>query len=424
MTDPSGFSLSVAQNPYLAPEETGMDAVLTVEFAPSSGGESEVAEVVVIDRSTSMTGPKFEEAKRAAKAALGAIREDAYFALIAGGTSAVELYPGGGALAKGTERHKRTAAKAVDAMKIGSATSIGAWLRRAAEVVSTRPGAIGHVLLLTDGQVNQPHGEYEADLEFCRGRFACDAIGIGTGWNADELKRIADLFHGTREYCRDLPDLGRFFTAASQRAMGRSADEVELVVKGPAGFSLEGLWQVYRTESDLLPHGRASGARKTAFDLGSWGDEKREYLLAVRFPPSGVGTEQQIGLKLVRGGRDAAVSKVRALWTDDPAKSTAFHPSVVHYRTQLEGIEHIREGLRHWHRRDPGAATHHLLTALERAEAAGNEAQAESIRAFLDVDGQGNTTIRTGVTEADALWLNTRSDYTVRTPTSPEGGTG
>lgn len=421
LTDQTGFAISVAQNPYLAPEEATMHAVVTVEFEPAGEAAADVAEIIVIDRSASMTGPKFTEAKRAAKAAIDAIREDASFAIIAGGTRATELYPGDGRLATGSEVHKRSARNAVDAMKLGSATAIGAWLRRAAEIASTRPGAIGHVLLLTDGQVNQRPSDYDADLDYCRGRFTCDAIGIGTGWNAEELGRIARLFHGTREYCRDLTDLAGFFTAASERAMGKAADDVALAVKGPKGFELKGLWQAYPTERDLLPEGRAGAARRTVFDLGVWGAEQRQYLMELAFPPTGVGYGRDVRLELVRRGETVAEGSISARWTDNPAESEAFHPDVLHHRAQLAGVEHIREGLRHWRRRDPAAATRQLLTALEHADRVGNREQAESIREFLDFEGH-EVTIRTDASREHELWLETRGDYTVRTPTSIEGG--
>lgn len=420
LTDQTGFAISVAQNPYLPPDETTMYAVATVEFAPAEETRADVAEIIVIDRSGSMAGPKFEEAKRAAKAALGAIRPDASFALVAGGTRATELYPGGGRLADGSVEHKRAAAHAIDAMKLGSATSIGAWLRCAADIAASRPEAIGHVLLLTDGQVNQLPSVYDADLDYCKGRFTCDAIGIGTGWNAEELGRIARLFHGTREYCRDLPDLARFFTAASERAMGKAADGIELVVKGPNGFELKGLWQAYPTERDLLPDGREAAGRRTAFDLGVWGAERRQYLMELAFPPTGTGYRRDVRLELVRRGETVAGGLVSAQWTDNPAESEAFHPDVVHHRAQLAGIEHIRQGLRYWRERNPAAATHQLLTALERAEQVGNRAQADSIREFLDFDGRGNATIRTDASREHELWLETRGDYTVHTPSSRE----
>ncbi|WP_026931445.1 vWA domain-containing protein [Glycomyces tenuis] len=422
MTEQTGFAISVAQNPYLAPEETTMHAVVTVGFAPAEDVGAEVAEIIVIDRSGSMAGPKFTEAKRAAKAALGAIREDAHFALIAGGTGATELYPGGGRLAAGTEEHKRAAAAAVDAMKIGSATSIGTWLRRAADIASSRPGAIGHVLLLTDGQVNQHPARYDADLAYCEGRFTCDAVGIGTGWNAEELRRIAQLFHGTRNYCKDLPDLAEFFTRATDRAMARAVDEVELTVKGPKGFEVTGLWEAFPTERDLLPRGREAGARRLAFPLGAWGAEERQYLIEAAFPATGVDLERQARLELVCRERAVAAGSVRAIWTGDAAMSSAFHPAVVHHRTQLTGIAHIREALERLHRA-PEAATRLLVTALEGAREVGNAEQAEQIERLLDFDGRGGATIRAGITRSEELEAHMVTDRTVRTPTSLEEDT-
>jgi hypothetical protein len=420
LSDRTGFAIGVAQNPYLPPDETRMHAVVTVAFAPTGETRAEVAEIIVIDRSGSMAGPKFTEAKRAAKAAIAAVREDAHFSIVAGGTGATELYPGGGELASGTGRHKEDAAAAVDAMKIGTATSIGTWLRRAADIASSRPSAIGHVLLLTDGQVNQRPSQYDADLAYCEGRFTCDAVGIGTGWNADELKRIAQLFHGTRNYCKDLPDLPEFFTRATDRAMARAVDEVELAVKGPKDFELKGLWEAFPTERDLLPLGREAGARRLAFPLGAWGAEERQYLVEVAFPATGVGLQRQARLELVHRERVVASGSVRAMWTDDPARSAAFHPAVVHHRAQLAGIEHLREALKRL-RRDPATATRLLVTALEGARQVGNEEQAEQIEGLLRFDEHGNATVKAGITRSEELETHMVTDRTIRTPTSLEG---
>ncbi|GAA1680694.1 VWA domain-containing protein [Glycomyces endophyticus] len=422
MTDATAFTLTVDQNKFVPPGTAEMAAVLSVECQTGGTAAAEVAEVIVIDRSPSMGGPKLEEAKRAAKAAVEALREDAHFAIVAGGHDASQLYPGNGRLATAIPKHRRAAALAIDRMQLGNLTYTGVWLRCAADLLATRPGAIGHVLLLTDGMVNQDAHSYGADLDYCEGRFACDAVGIGVDWDPDQLKQIADRFHGTRAFIEDLADLTDHFTEVCGKAMGRAYGEVAILVKTPADVSVASLRQVYPTLQDLGGHRRDLDGRSALFSLAAWGTETREYMLEVAAPAWRVGEEIRAAQVLVVQGAGSEVlarANVLMCWTDDPVLNTEVNAKVAVHTGQVRLAEHVRTGLAALRAGDPPTATRHLATARTLAEEAGNRATARLIERIIDFDpGTGTARLKQGVTEADRLQLDVGTDVTVRTPTS------
>ncbi|SDL19464.1 von Willebrand factor type A domain-containing protein [Glycomyces sambucus] len=422
MTDTTAFTLTVDQNKFVPPGTAEMAAVLGIECRTTESAAAEVAEVIVIDRSPSMGGVKLAEAKRAAKAALDALREDAYFAIVAGGHDATQLYPGGGALATAIPRHRKAAANAIDRMTLGNLTYTGVWLRCAADLLASRPGAIGHVLLLTDGMVNQDSASYTADLDYCEGRFACDAVGIGIDWDPDQLKHIADRFQGTRAFIEDLADLTDYFTEVCGKAMGKAYGDVALLVRTPADVAIGSLRQVYPTLQDLAGHRRDLDARSALFPLAAWGTETREYMLDVAAPAWPVGEERRAAqVLLVRGPDHEVLARGNLLvcWTDDPVLNTEVNAKVAVHTGQEQLAAHVRTGLAALRAGDPPTATRHLATARTLAEEAGNRATARLIERIIDFDpGTGTARLKQGVTEEDRLAIDVGTDRTVRTPTS------
>jgi Mg-chelatase subunit ChlD len=422
MTDTTAFTLTADQNKYVPPGTAEMAAVLSVDCRTTETAAAEVAEVIVIDRSPSMGGPKLAEAKRAAKAALDALREDARFAIVAGGHDATQLYPGNGGLATAEAKHRKAAALAIDKMTLGNLTYTGVWLRCAADLLATRPGAIGHVLLLTDGMVNQDDRSYNADLAYCEGKFACDAVGIGIDWDPDQLKQIADRFQGTRAFIEDLADLTDYFTEVCGKAMGKAFGDVAILVKTPADVAISSLRQVYPTLQDLAGHRRDLDGRTALFPLAAWGNESREYMLDVTGPAWRVGEEIRAAqVLLVRGPDNEVLARANLLmcWTDDPVLNTEVNAKVAVHTGQVQLAEEVRTGLAALRSGDAPTATQHFATARTLAEQAGNQATARLIDRIIDFDpGTGTARLKQGITEADRLQLDVGTDVTVRTPTT------
>ena len=114
--------------------------------------------------------------------------------------------------------------------------------------------------------------------------------------------------------------------------------------------------------------------------------------------------------------RAGAQARVRAVWTDDEARSSAAHPAVNHYREQAELVESVRSGLVAHDAGDDLAAEAELGRAARLAAASGHDSTMRLLEAIIDVDDAETGTVRLkrDIQKADEMALATRSTKTVR----------
>lgn len=379
------FTLSVGCNPWLEPGGTAFTAALSVSCRTDAGPAGDVAEVIVIDRSGSMTGAKLREAKRAAKAALDVVRDGALFAVVAGGYEAVPQYPRDGTLARADPTTRRAATAAIATMRSGSSTETGVWLRAAADLLATRPDAIGHVLLLTDGLVTQEQASFHRDLEYCRGKFGCDSVGIGLDWSPEQLAEIAERFQGRFKFCERLDELPAYFAAISERAMSKAADDVELRILASEETELVSMDQMGPV-LDLVPGHQPLDGRGWAFPLAAWGAEEREYVLGLRFPPTVAGLRENLRIEVRRGGERLAGDRIEIGWTENQSLFLAIDPKVAALTGQLELSEEIGRILAAVRAGDYDTATHAVARAWEKADDGGFEGMKDTLARIADID--------------------------------------
>jgi hypothetical protein len=107
---------------------------------------------------------------------------------------------------------------------------------------------------------------------------------------------------------------------------------------------------------------------------------------------------------------------VRAIWTEDTALSTRISRGVAHYTGQAELAEAIQDGLAARKAGDAPSATARLGRAVALAAALGNDGTAQLLARVVEVIDapSGTVRLRTGVTAADEMTLDTRSTKTVR----------
>jgi hypothetical protein len=91
-------TVAVDGNPWLAPDATRVDALVTVT-GPSAPPPrpADALQVVVVDCSGSMLGDKIEQARAATRAAVAALPDGTLFAVVAGTSRARAVYPAEGA---------------------------------------------------------------------------------------------------------------------------------------------------------------------------------------------------------------------------------------------------------------------------------------------------------------------------------------
>jgi len=192
------FSATVHQNRYLPRGASAVHAIVNVAAQPD-GTEAGpgAAQVLILDCSGSMNNPwtKMEAARAATSRAIDRLRDGTWFAIVAGTSFARLVYPDRGVvdgepvlgLAYASAATRAAAKEAVGRLNAGGGTAISQWLTMARGLFETRPGAINHALLLTDGQdEGEERAALTAELERCLGRFECDCRGFGTDWDQAE----------------------------------------------------------------------------------------------------------------------------------------------------------------------------------------------------------------------------------------------
>ena len=93
----SGIAVDVDHNPYLAEGAGTVDAIVSIAVGSQMVVDKppERVEAIIIDCSTSMKSPqgKFDEAKRATKAAVSEMADGTYFTIVAGTESSRARLP-------------------------------------------------------------------------------------------------------------------------------------------------------------------------------------------------------------------------------------------------------------------------------------------------------------------------------------------
>ncbi|ONI85145.1 hypothetical protein ALI22I_30110 [Saccharothrix sp. ALI-22-I] len=335
------------QNEYLSPGDTEMHAVLTVTAEGLGGstgpGVAEAAEVIAIDCSSSMLYPptKITSARQAAAAAIDALRDGVFFAVIAGTDTAREVYPTGGRLVRATAESRAAAKRAVRVLRPDGGTAIGAWLRLADRLLAAHPSAIRHVMLLTDGRnEHETSKQLDAVLAACEGRFTCDARGVGADWSPQELLRIVSVLHGSADAVRAGEELVADFTAMMRTAMDKVLPDIRLRIRTGQSARLRFVKQVLPTRADLTEFGTVIDPRTTVFSTGAWGEESRDFHVCLDVTRGGAPLNEDVRAARVdlevdhHGTGGPAVILVR--WTNELKLSSVIHPLVAHYSKQTD----------------------------------------------------------------------------------------
>ncbi|MER5882565.1 VWA domain-containing protein [Streptomyces sp. NPDC001941] len=438
------FSVDVYQNEYLPEGGREVNGIVTVtstgggtsggapllgaSASPSQipGRTPDAAVVVMVDCSGSMDYPptKMRNARDATAAAIDTLRDGVAFAVVAGTHVATEVYPGNGRLATADRSTRAQAKEALRRLGAGGGTAIGTWLRLADRLLSSADVSIRHGILLTDGRnEHETPDALRATLEACAGRFTCDARGVGTDWEVEEVRGVATALLGSYDIVAEPDGLAADFTAMMEDAMGKEVADVALRLWTPVGVEIKFVKQVAPTVEDLTGRRTEAGPRAGDYPTGSWGDESRDYHVCVQVPTAALGQEMlaaRVSLVLPdpAGGAPQVLSQglVRAVWTDDMVASTRINPQVAHYTGQAELAQVIQQGLDARKTGDVDGATAKLGRAVQLAAASGNEETAKLLAKVVDVVDVATGTVRlkAKVTEADEMTLETRSTKTVR----------
>jgi hypothetical protein len=422
----SRIGVEVDSNPYLADGAGTVDAIVSIAV----GGEMVVdekperVEAIVIDCSTSMLSPrsKFEETKRATTAAVNEMVDGTYFTIIAGTDGAEPVYPENGQLVQASEATRAAAARAVDGLQPNGGTAIGTWLAHVREIAGQHPGALTHVILLTDGKdEHETPEELGIQIGMSEGEFICDCRGVGTDWHVEELRAISSALLGTVDIIADPADLADDFAAMMRASMAKSIPDLTLRLWTPVGARVVFVKQVAPTVEDLTSRRVASGSQNGEYPLGAWGREERDYHLQVEVEPGPVGGEKLAArVTVVAGDEILGEGRVIAMWTTDTSLSARISRRVAHYTGQAELAQAIQDGLAARKSGDIATATAKLGRAMELAEESGNDGTAKRLKGVIEIDEHtGTARLRRDVAAADEMALDARSTRTARVRKEP-----
>lgn len=427
------FQLDVYQNEYLPEGAREVNAIVTISSTGGGGGGSatasgEAAEVIIVDCSGSMHVPptKLAAAKAATIAAIDTLRDGVYFAVVAGTDTAKMVYPNRVNLAGANASTRAQAKEAVGALRANGGTAIGQWLQLADTLFVGRPKAMKHAILLTDGQnMHETPRQLARTLKAVTGHFVCDCRGVGTDWQVNELREVANTLLGTVDIVAEPAELEADFRAMATAAMGKAVGDVSLRLWTPQGASVKYVKQVEPTLADLTARRVESAPRSGDYPTGSWGTESRDYHVCIEVSAAGVGEKMLAGrVSMVVPGSNEVLGKgqILAVWTDDMVLSTKISPEVAHYTGQAELAVAIQEGLEARKAGDVETATAKLGRAVALATQSGHEDTAKLLARVVDIEDpvRGTVRLKRSVATVDEMTLDTRSTVTKRVGKKPE----
>lgn len=420
------FSAEVFQNEFLSDGATDVHAVVSVtasgtgEAGHTGGGEA--AEIIIVDTSGSMMDDKIREARNAAAVAVDEILDGTWFAIVSGTHLATRAFPYPNATMPMVrmEAGARAAAKeAVSRFVADGGTAIGSWLRLAGELFDTVPQATQrHAILLTDGQnQSEPPADFAAAIRAVTGRFQCDCRGVGSDWEVRELRQVSTALLGSVGLVADPASLAADFEDMMKQAMSRGVAEAQLRVWAPQGAQVLFVRQVSPSVEDLTARRQTVNPLTAGYPTGAWGDESRDYHVAIRVAPQPVGGERLAArVQLAVGDEVVANGLVKARWSDDDALTARIDPAVAHYTGQTQLAEVIQEGLAAKASGDEATATAKLGRAVKLAAETGNDDATSRLRKVVDIEdaATGTVRLRRDVQKIDEMALDTASTKTTR----------
>jgi hypothetical protein len=297
-------------------------------------------------------------------------------------------------------------------------TAISTWLTLASQLFAAVPATQRHAIMLTDGkdEGEQP-GVLQQTVQGVTGQFQCDCRGVGEDWNVTELRSISTALLGSVDLIADPAEMAADFREMMRTAMGRGVADARLRVWAPQGAELQFVRQVAPTIDDLTDRRTPVSDLVAEFPTGSWGDESRDYHVAVRVGAKPIGSEQLAArVQLVVGGEVVTQGLVRATWSDDATLTTRINPAVAHYTGQAELADAIQEGLAAKAAGDDESATYKLGRAAQLAAATGNEEATSKLKKVVDIEDADTGTVRLkrDVSKLDEMALDTSSTKTTR----------
>ncbi len=431
------FTIEAFQNRYLAPDQTRVDAILSVavDAAIGAGAPRDLVVGFVVDKSGSMDGERMEAVKRAVARGIDLLDERAWFFVVAFDAQAQMVV----AERQATPSNKLEAEAAIAAVEARGGTAMSTGLAAARSIMERAPDAIRQCIFLTDGKnESERAADVDAELARCASEFQCDCWGVGTDWRVGEVQQIARSLLGKASLIPDPDGIAAAFRGAIEKANSRALKDARLRLWTPQTARIRLVQQVNPTIEDLLPRGRQVSAQVHDYQTGAWsGGETREFHVALDVKSGAPGDEMlacrpsMVYLAPSPGGDGGWTegedkppqARLFANWTDDGALSSRIDRHVAHYMGQGELAQAIVDGLERRERGDEAGATQLLGRAAQLAHSSGNADMTHRLSKVVDVidAAAGTVRLKKAVKKEAAMDLELESRTTKRARKASEG---
>lgn len=424
------FALEVDAPPDLAYDEQRADALITVTARSATDAADALpdtpgAEILIMDRSLSMSGRKLDEAKRAMCAAIDTLRDGTLLGIVAGNHRADVIFPATGGLARVDALTREDAKLRVVGQLAEGGTSIGSWLACAQRLfTSVTTHTVRHAVLYTDGKDEHETPEQLGDvLTTCTDQFVCDARGLGSDWHYAELLRITEALHGTAEAVVTVSDLTEDFTRLLRQAQRIVVPRVYLGLRLNDRFQLAFVRQTRPVEAELTARGQHD--RETHVPLGSWPPETRQYQVSLRFDPHTLTVDEPLRAARItlhaerpdgtrRPCSETAAMVVRRRST--PGFGIPRSPHLTRVENERELGMAMRACADAHLRGDLPRADHELRLATGLAQDLRDTARLRLLRALATTGPDGRLRVRPDVSRAEIQRIGVDSTKTAAAP--------
>ena len=418
------FDVSAYQNPYLREGVTRLEAVLSINLNTTNVQSAPVplALAIVIDRSGSMEGKKIEAAKDAAIRVIQAADESTAFMVVTFNEIANVIMPPSAA----TPDNKQRAVQAIRSVYSNGGTCMSSGLSAVAREMGSAQGRARKILFLTDGKnEGEKRSVLDRSVELCRtSQVEVSAWGIGTDWDEDELRHIAESTHGDADIIPSPDQVATAFTTAFSRFQATAVTNARLNLWTPQGVTVNSIQQVFPNIATLPVTQDPSNPRIVQVALGSWSEgDQRDYLLDFQIPAYAPGQQflmSRPSLIYAAGGRGDEEEKtdrkawVFAQWTTDLALASQIDHHVAHYTNQEELSQNIREGQAALAAGDNERATKLLGRALQLSQQTGNENMTTMLNKLVVKEANGTMRLNKNASEVERKTIAINSGKTSR----------
>jgi Ca-activated chloride channel family protein len=363
---------------------------------------------IALDQSGSMQGPKMQAAREGAISVVQALDASMRFIVTAFNDNAHLLF--GPAFA--TPENKQNAIATINRVRASYGTRMSNALNMIVEQIGNDRTRACKVLFLTDGKnEGEVHQALHAAVERCRAaNISISAWGIGTDWDEQELRFMAEATHGNADIIPRPQQITAAFTQAFQEMRKTAITDASLALWSPMGVTIKNPQQVYPSLALCHVQPDSSNPRQVLIPLGSFSQgEQRDYLLDLEIPVYAPG-QQFLMVRpsmhyLDTSGTEQTQKSTQegwvfVQWTEDMQLAAQIEEHIAHYTHQEDLSRTIQQGQAALTAGNLPLATKLLGDALLLSEQSGNEKITRLLSNLVLRDARG--TIRLNP-QADAV---------------------